>query len=93
MPLEAARLTPMAVYTGQLLGEGPPALLTVKAPTGKVHEGTPAHELQVTDTTVFVLMPFGRGGSTPWTEGHLVTMLTIEMNERRSSFGSSPVPW
>jgi hypothetical protein len=81
MQLEAARLTPMAAYAGQLLGERSPALLTVKAPTGKVHKGPPAYEVQVTHTTVFVLVPLGRGSSAPWTEGYLVTMLTVEMND------------
>jgi len=71
----------MVVDARQLFGERSPTLLTVKAPTDKVQESVPAHEVQVTDTPLFVLVPFGRGGSASWTKCHLVAMLAVEMDD------------
>ena len=75
-------LPPLLLNPRQRLREGLLAPLTVKATRGKVQERHLAPYVQVPHTTHLNLVQRCRGFATPWTDGHIMSVLADHVHNR-----------
>jgi hypothetical protein len=73
-------LPPILFNPRQRLSEGLLASVTAKATRGKVQERHLAPNVQVPHTTHLALMQRCRDFATPWTDGHLISMLADDVH-------------
>ena len=80
--LKGRGLPSLLFNPGQLLSEGLLALVTAKTTRGKVQERHLAPDVQVPNTTHLTLVQCCRDFATPWTDGHVISVLADDMHNR-----------
>jgi hypothetical protein len=81
VPLKGRGLPPLLLNPRQLLCEGLLALLTVKAPRGKMQERHLAPDVQMSHTTHLALVQRRRDFATSWTDGYIMSVLAHDVHK------------